>query len=117
MERSAFFAVCPFGLRHPIRAVYFFFLTPEDYPLGVEKQKKRLCRILWKFASFKTFGIVTRNVMGFYALFRVTFVGFPGSLMGFQEGWRGVANPFPLAGGEIPLGLSWNWIFPGSGMW
>lgn len=51
--------------------------------------------------------------MGFYALFRVTFVGFPGSLMGFQEGWRGVANPFPLAGGEIPLGLSWNWIFQG----
>lgn len=72
----------------------FFFLTPEDYPLGVEKQKKRLCRILWKFASFMTFGIVTRNVMGFYALFRVTFVGFPGSLRGRQ--------PFPPSWGRDP---------------
>lgn len=63
-----------------------FFLTPEDYPLGVEN-KKGLCRILRKFASFVTFGIVTRNAMGFYVLFRVTFVGFPGTLMEFQEGW------------------------------
>lgn len=115
MGRSESYAICPFGLRHLIQAVYFF-LTPEDYPLGVEN-KKGLCRILRKFASFVTFGIVTRNVMGFYVLFRVTFVGFPGTLMEFQEGWWGVANHFLLAGGEIPLDLTWNRIFPGPGMW
>lgn len=36
--------------------------------------------------SFLTFGTVTWNVMGVYAMFWVTFVGSPETLMEFQEG-------------------------------
>lgn len=47
--------------------------------------------------------------MGLYTMILVTFVGFPETLMEFQEGWW-MITILSTSWEAIPLGLTWNWM-------